>query len=166
MPSLALPHTPGCLACGRENPHGLKLELAVDDGGVVTTTFTPGPHHIGFVGVAHGGVLAVVLDEAMVWAASWAGKRFCYCGELSLRYRRPAHVGVPLFVTARVDVHRTKLLTTSATIADAEGNTVATATAKYVPLAGDENRTFIESLVDEPQAHEALARLRSSTTNA
>ncbi|HLL89220.1 MAG TPA: PaaI family thioesterase [Tepidisphaeraceae bacterium] len=166
MPSLALPHTPGCLACGRENPHGLRLELAVDDGGVVTTAFTPGPHHIGFVGVAHGGVQAVVLDEAMVWAASWAGKRFCYCGELAIRYRRPARVGVPLAVTAKVDVHRSKLLTTSATITDADGNVVATATAKYVPLPGDENRAFVALLVDEPGSHDAFVQLRMRSTTA
>ena len=29
-PTLELPHTPGCLVCGRDNPHGLHLSLHVD----------------------------------------------------------------------------------------------------------------------------------------
>src|SRR5687767_8880829 len=36
-PAIELPHTAGCLVCGRQNPHGLRLSLHVDPGsGVVT----------------------------------------------------------------------------------------------------------------------------------
>src|SRR3954468_15305649 len=108
--AMELPHTPGCLACGRENPHGLHLHLHVDPAGVVTTRFVPSEHHIGFQGVAHGGVLATVLDEAMVWAASWAGRRFCLCGEMTVRFRQPALVGMPLVIEARVEVNRSRIV--------------------------------------------------------
>ena len=81
MPRIELPHTAGCLVCGRDNPHGLHLSLHVDpDSGIVTVDFIPLAEHIGFEGIIHGGVLATVLDEAMVWAATWAGRRFCVCG--------------------------------------------------------------------------------------
>ena len=74
--TLELPHTSGCLVCGRDNPHGLHLSSFVDpETGVVTTTFTPAPHHIGFESVIHGGVLATVVDELMVWAAIWASQK-------------------------------------------------------------------------------------------
>ena len=49
---MELPHTAGCLVCGRENPHGLHLSLHVDQPtGVVRVAMTPGPTHIGFQGV-------------------------------------------------------------------------------------------------------------------
>src|SRR6266404_4424632 len=103
MPQAELPHTRGCLVCGRENPHGLHLDLHVDEGtGVVTCSFAPQRHHIGFEGVIHGGVLATVLDEAMVWAATWSGKRFCVCGELNVRYKNVVRIGQSLQVDARI----------------------------------------------------------------
>src|SRR4051812_17649018 len=113
MAAIELPHTPNCLVCGRLNPHGLHLSLRVDlESGVVTTELTPSGDHIGFEGIVHGGVLATVLDEAMVWAATWAGKRFCVCGELNVRYRQSAGVGEGLVVVAKVEEARRKLITT------------------------------------------------------
>ena len=38
-------------------------------------------------------LLATVLDEAMVWSATWAGKRFCVAGELNTRFRAGASPG-------------------------------------------------------------------------
>src|SRR5437870_11277091 len=83
MPCIELPHTPGCLVCGRDNPLGLKLALFIEDStGEVHVEFLPRPQHIGFEGIIHGGALATILDEAMVWAATWHGRRFCLCGAM------------------------------------------------------------------------------------
>lgn len=164
--SLELPHTAGCLVCGRENPHGLRLHLFVDDGGSVATRFTPGPTHIGFTGVAHGGIIATVFDEAMVWAASWSGKRFCLCGEMTVRFRRPALVGVSLTFTAKVETARSRLITTTAVATDDVGNIVAEASAKYVPLPDDRNREFVATLVDDPATAATAAPLRNASAHA
>ena len=185
MPLLQLPHTAGCLVCGRDNPHGLRLDLHVDPAtGVVRIAFTPRPEHIGFAGVVHGGVIATVLDEAMVWAATWAGRRFCVCGELTTRFRREAAVGRPLVVEARVDTNRPRLLTTSATVTDeagvesnrprliattgmvrdaSSGETVATATGKYVPVLPQRNRAFVDTLVEDPATDDAARVLRAAS---
>src|SRR5258706_4109644 len=110
MATLELPHTPNCLVCGRTNPHGLHLDLHVDpDSGIVTTQLTPTPDHIGFEGIVHGGLLATVLDEAMVWVATWQGKRFCVCGELTVRFKESAQVSGPLIVTAENEQGGTKV---------------------------------------------------------
>src|SRR5688572_20740115 len=114
---LELPHTPGCVVCGRDNPSGLGLSLFVDPAsGVVRLAYTPRAVHIGFEGVVHGGVLGTVIDEAMVWAATWAGKRFCLCGEMTVRYSAPAAVGRELLVEARVESARPRLIQTAAEI--------------------------------------------------
>ena len=161
---MELPHTAGCLVCGRQNPHGLKLSLHVDERTrLVSVQFTPRAEHIGFEGIVHGGVLATVLDEAMVWAATWEGKRFCVAGEMNVRFRRSAGVGEMLRVEARVESARSRLVLTTGTVADAAGETVAEATGKYVPVSTDRHRAVIATLVDEPSTSRAAAYLEEGS---
>jgi acyl-coenzyme A thioesterase PaaI-like protein len=159
-----LPHTPNCLVCGRSNPHGLHLALHVDPHtSTVTTHFTPTHDHIGFEGIVHGGLLATILDEAMVWAATWHGKRFCVCGELVTRFKESATVGRPITVTARIDQARKKLITTTAEVRRTDDNTLlASATGKYVPLDDTRNQAFIATLVNDPQTLPAATHLRAA----
>ncbi len=148
---IELPHTAGCLVCGPGNPRGLRLQLFVDpETGIVHTRFATKIEYIGFEGVAHGGVIATVMDEVMVWAASWSGKRFCLCGEMRVRYRRRAEVGQPLIFSAQVESSRSKLISTIAGAADESGRVIATATGKYVPLSDEDNRNFIRTFVADP----------------
>jgi len=162
MPTLELPHTPNCLVCGRSNPHGLHLSLHVDPHtGIVTTTLTPTKDHIGFEGIIHGGILATVLDEAMVWAATWSGKRFCVCGEMSVKFKESATVGQPITVIAKIDQARRRLITTTGEVRRTSDNALlAAALGKYVPLSDDRNRAFVNTLVDDPQTHQTATQLR------
>ena len=169
-PALELPHTAGCLVCGRSNPHGLHLSLHVDEAsGLVATTFTPRPEHIGFEGIVHGGVLATVLDEAMVWAATWAGRRFCVAGEMSVRFRRSAAVGRALRCEARVESAASKrpgtprLIHTTGRVVEADGGAlIAESTGKYVPVPPERNRIVVATLVEEQQTERAAALLREA----
>lgn len=163
MPLLQLPHTAGCLVCGRDNPHGLRLDLRVDpETNAVRVEFTPRREHIGFEGVIHGGVLATVLDEVMVWAATWAGRRFCVCAELTTRFRCEAAVGRRLVVEAKIESNRPRLITTVGEVRDAEtGEVVASGTAKYVPVPPDRNRAFLQTLVPDAATEETTRYLRA-----
>jgi acyl-coenzyme A thioesterase PaaI-like protein len=64
-----LPHTHSCFVCGESNPAGLNLRFETD-GRVVRARFTPRVEHVGFKQVVHGGIIATVLDEIMVWACA------------------------------------------------------------------------------------------------
>jgi acyl-coenzyme A thioesterase PaaI-like protein len=157
MSLLELPHTRGCLVCGRDNPFGLHLHLNVDDQtGIVTCDYTPSVHHIGFEGIIHGGLLATVLDEAMVWAATWSGKRFCVCGELNVRYRHSVGVAQPVQVAATISATRSRLIETTGIIRDASGKVLVEATGKYVPVPAPRNREFVATLVPEPRTSQTL----------
>ncbi len=161
MPLIPLPRTAGCIVCGPANPHGLRLTSHVDPAtGAVHTPFTPGPHHIGFDDLVHGGVLATVADEAMVWAAIWATRRSCVAGELSVRFRRPAAPGVPLTVVTSVVRSKGRLVETSATVAGPDGQAVATAAAKYLAGSAAETAAFLATLLPDPAAATAVAHLR------
>lgn len=165
---MELPHTAGCLVCGRQNPHGLRLSLHVEEAaGAVRTEFTPRPEHIGFEGIVHGGVLATVLDEAMVWAATWSGRRFCVAGEMTVRFRKSAAVGQLLRVETRVEGAGKrpgipKLIHTAGVIVDDAGATVAEATGKYMTVPPERHRAVVATLVDEPATAAAAARLKET----
>jgi acyl-coenzyme A thioesterase PaaI-like protein len=161
--SFPLPHTAGCLVCGKDNPHGLQLNFTVDQTtGIVCTHFSPMAHHIGFTGIAHGGILATVFDEAMVWAASWHGKRFCVCGELTVRFRREAPIGVPLKIAAMITSPRLRLIQTKAVAHDPEGNLIAEASAKYVQMPIDRHAAMVATLLPDPATEITSAALGAS----
>lgn len=146
-----LPHTRGCLVCGRDNPHGIHLHLNVDEAtGIVTSQFTPAEHHMGFEGIVHGGLLSTVLDEAMVWAATWSGKRFCVCGELNVRFRQSVEIGQAVSVQATITSVRSRLIETQGFLRNAASQVLAEASGKYVPVSAERNRAVIETLVLEP----------------
>lgn len=155
-----LPHTLGCLVCGRDNPHGIHLHLNVDDAtGIVTAQFTPAAHHMGFEGIVHGGLLSTVLDEAMVWAATWSGKRFCVCGELNVRFRRGVQIGQNLNVEAKITSVRSRLIETEGFLRDVAGQVLVEASGKYVPVSPDRNRAVMETLVVETGTDPARRKL-------
>lgn len=162
---LQLPNSKGCLVCGRDNAHGLQLTLCVAaESGKVSVDYTPREQDIGFVGIVHGGILATVLDEAMVWAATWAGRRFCVCGEMTVRYRQSARVGQPVVITARVVSARPRLVQTAGEVRDAgSGAVLCTASGKYVPIADDQHRAFVDTLAREPASKAAIDHLTSGS---
>jgi uncharacterized protein (TIGR00369 family) len=144
-----LPHTRSCFVCGESNPAGLKLRFQ-DDGELVRTRFTPGADHIGFKGVTHGGLLATVLDEIMVWACAARKKRFAYCAELTVRFLQPAQPGVELTAVGRlVEDRRGRLFLARGELVDSSGNIIASATGKYLPIKEEESRLMVEDFVGD-----------------
>jgi len=156
---LQLPRTAGCVVCGNENPHGLRLTSRVSvESGDVTTEFTVLPQHIGFQGIIHGGITATVLDEAMVWAATWSGKRFCLAGEITVRFRKPIAVGTLLHIKARVVSARGRIILTEGTAIDGDV-VVAEATGKYMQVPIEQHHAMVATFVDEPAARQAASML-------
>ncbi len=52
----------------------------------------PRPEFQGWEGIAHGGIVATILDEVMGWALA-AADAWGYTAKLSIAYRRPVPVG-------------------------------------------------------------------------
>lgn len=146
-----LPHTHSCFVCGEANPLGLKLRFA-SDGQVVHTRFTPGIEHIGFKGVIHGGLLATVLDEIMVWACAVQTRRFAFCAEMSVRYLRSAKPEEELVVAGElVSNRRGKIFEAKARVANAAGEVLAEATGKYMPIKNPDLPPMLGELVGDWQ---------------
>lgn len=123
------PHA--CFACGELNAHGLHLSLHVADD-TCWTELTLRPDFQGWEGIAHGGIVATILDEVMAWALASADA-WGYTARLSIEYRRPVPVGARIRGEGRLVERRRRLLSTAGRLVDAgTGELLATAQGTYV----------------------------------
>jgi len=81
-----------CFVCGPENPLGLQVRFAFEDGRCVGR-FTPAAHHNGFDGVTHGGIVFSLLDDAMGNWLFLQGARGV-TAKCEIRYRQAWPTGV------------------------------------------------------------------------
>lgn len=142
-----LPHTRGCFVCGESNPFGLQLRFRTD-GRMVRAEFTPRPEHIGFKQVVHGGIVATLLDEIMVWACAVQTKQFAFCAELNVRFQQPLRPGAKTVGTAElVSNRRNRLFEARAALCDADERVFATATGKYLPIKSADAAEMMSELI-------------------
>jgi len=98
---LVFPSSGFCFGCSRDNPDGLHLRFFRAGDGVCCDA-TLGPTYQGATEIIHGGIQAVLLDEASCAAAVFTRGTYVVTGRLAIRYHRPCPTGAPLHVRARV----------------------------------------------------------------
>ncbi len=119
-----------CFVCGERNPIGLKLRLRTDPGkGRSEAEVAFAPHFQGWAGIVHGGLLATVLDEAMIYAVGAKGI-MCVTGEMTVRYIKPASTGVAYTLKGRFVEDKGRIVLAESELLDAAGNEVARASGK------------------------------------
>ncbi len=120
-----------CVGCGKDSPIGLHMTFAIEGDTSVESRVTIPERFQGWRDVVHGGIVALVLDEAMAYAAGARG----YLGvtaDLKLRFRNPVPVGAPLVVRAKVLWQRRTVLGIEASVCDAAGTLLASAEGSFV----------------------------------
>jgi uncharacterized protein (TIGR00369 family) len=126
-----------CFVCGERNPAGLKLRLEIDrERGASAAEVTFPEHFQGWAKVVHGGFLAAVLDEAMIYAAGAKGLK-CVTGEMTVRYVRPASTGAAYKLKGRVIEDKGRIVLAESELLDGEGREVARASGKLIKVRGD-----------------------------
>lgn len=157
QPMKELPHTHSCFVCGESNAIGLRLRFQTD-GAVVRTHFTPRPEHIGFKQVVHGGIIATLLDEIMVWACAVRTKRFAYCAEMTTRFLKPLRPHETVIAIGELAADRRgKIFEAKAELKNQAGDLFATASGKYFPVKEIELSDMAGDFVGNPA--DALARI-------
>jgi uncharacterized protein (TIGR00369 family) len=123
------PHN--CFACGTLNVHGLHLELhAADDRCWVELTL---PERFeGWEGIAHGGIVATLLDEVMAWALIdhdlWG-----VTARMSIDFKRPVPIGRLIRAEGWVVSVRRRLVEAEGVVLDGrDGTALAHGTATYL----------------------------------
>ena len=88
-----------CFVCGPANPIGLGVTFRLD-GDVCRGEFTPGPEHMGYDHVTHGGIIFSLLDDVMAnWV--WLQGERCFTAKAEIRYRAVLPVGTPIRLEGR-----------------------------------------------------------------
>lgn len=98
-----------CFGCGPDNAAGLRLEFETREDGRLETRFVPRDIHGGWEGVFHGGLMATLLDEAMM-AYLYRNGIHAATAELTVRFREPVRLGDELIVQAWAEERRGRLV--------------------------------------------------------
>ncbi len=120
-----------CIACGLLSPIGLKMRFETLDDGSVQSRVAVGERFQGWRGVVHGGIVAVLLDEAMAYAAAARGHKGV-TAELKMRFRQAVAVGNELVVRGKVTWQRRNVFGVEASVSDSAGAVLATGTGGFV----------------------------------
>ncbi len=123
---------------GAGNPLAPRLTATDTQDGRATGRVTLGKPYEGPPGVVHGGVVASLFDHMLARAVRAAG-RGGMTAQLSVTYRRPVRLGVPLLLTAKMGDADGRRTTALARIVaeDDPGTTLAEAEGMFVSLRPD-----------------------------
>ena len=123
---------------GPGNPVAPPMTATDSPDGRATGHVTVGKSHEGPPGLVHGGVVATLLDHVLARAVRAAG-RGGMTATLTVTYRRPVRLGVPLLLTAKMADADGRRTTARARLVaeDDPGTTLAEAEGLFVALRPD-----------------------------
>ncbi len=116
-----------CFGCGQENPLGLKLTFRLE-GETTRSEYIPEKRFEGWPGILHGGIVSLILDEAVSHAASLAGRN-TVTAKLAVKFLKPTPVGQPLVISAIITRNTRRLVEAIARINLKDGTLTAEASA-------------------------------------
>ena len=124
-----------CFACGISNTQGLHLHFDVDAEGVARAHWQPSPHLESYPARVHGGVVATLLDSAIVHALFAQGIAGV-TAEILIRYLEPVASSAPVEIRGWVESSRHGLFHCSAEVLQSK-RTVVRAKAKFMAMPAE-----------------------------
>jgi acyl-coenzyme A thioesterase PaaI-like protein len=131
---LVFPASGLCFGCSPANPHGLHLRFFRSGDGVCCDA-TLAATYQGATAIVHGGIQAVLLDEASCAAAFFTRGTYVVTGRLAIRYHRPCPTDVPLHVRACVLADEGHYLTIAAEMRAAGPEVLTSSEGRFYPDA-------------------------------
>jgi uncharacterized protein (TIGR00369 family) len=121
-----------CFGCGGGNANGMKLVFEADPTTRrVTGKFQLGPEYQGSLGMLHGGIIAVLFDEAMGKLCRFIDAR-AVTAELSVEYLKPIRVNQEIIVEALEAERKGRQLFHQGEIRSTDGALLARGKARFV----------------------------------
>jgi uncharacterized protein (TIGR00369 family) len=91
-----------CFVCGHQNPQGLHVDFSVNEREkTISASHLFAETYQGYAGIVHGGILSLVLDEAMVKLAYMLGLP-SVTGEITVRFPSPLHTFEKVLIQGRI----------------------------------------------------------------
>ena len=124
-----------CFGCGGDNPGGMKLTFVQDNvNRRIVGRFVLGERYQGGGGSGHGGIIAVLLDEAMGKVCRFREVR-AVTAELTVEYLKPVNVQQEIIVEGRETEQKGRNIFMSGEIRDTAGVVLARGKARFVIIA-------------------------------
>jgi uncharacterized protein (TIGR00369 family) len=121
-----------CFGCGGANPRGMKLSFEQDDVRQrIVGRFRLGEEYQGGSGYLHGGIIALLLDEAMGKAARFHAAH-AVTAELRVEYKRPIRANSEIVVEGFVTRREGRQLYHEGEIRDGAGVLLARGEGRFV----------------------------------
>jgi uncharacterized protein (TIGR00369 family) len=131
---LAPNSTNNCFGCGGANDAGMKLTFEQNNTTRrIVGRFVLGPRYQGGGGMAHGGIIAMLMDEAMGKVCRFRNAR-AVTAELTVQYLKPVRVDQEIVVEAYEREQKGRNLFQVGEIRNAAGDLLARGTARFVVL--------------------------------
>jgi uncharacterized protein (TIGR00369 family) len=123
-----------CFGCGGANSTGMKLEFdANTETGHVIGRFRIAKDFQGSMGMLHGGIIALLMDEAMGKVCRLSDVR-AVTAELAVKYLRPIQVEQEIIVEAFQVKRDGRDMYHESTISAANGKVLARGTGRFVVI--------------------------------
>ena len=121
-----------CFACGGDNAGGMKLTFEQDnENRKMVGRFVLGERYQGGAGFAHGGIIALLLDEAMGKACRFRELR-AVTAELSVQYLKPVAVDKEIVVEGRETEMNGRNIFMTGEIRNENGDVLARGKGRFV----------------------------------
>src|SRR5215510_9971702 len=144
IPSQPEPAKNHCFACGKDNPHGMKLKFYRDEQTRRTSCdFKLSRRYTGPPGHAHGGIIATILDEAMGKVNKFRNV-LALTSSMEIRYLKPVPLGQPLTATGWEQSVEGRKHTNTAEISNSNGEVLARSTGTFIAI--DPEKMFARHL--------------------
>ncbi len=125
----------GCFGCGGGNPSGMKLTFEQDNvKRRIVGRFVLGERYQGGGGFAHGGIIALLLDEAMGKVCRFREVR-AVTAELTVEFLKPVSVGKEIEVEGRETEMQGRNLFLAGEIRSDSGEVLARGKGRFVVIS-------------------------------
>ena len=123
-----------CFGCGGDNSGGMKLTFEQDNvNRKMVGRFVLGERYQGGAGFAHGGIIALLLDEAMGKVCRFREVR-AVTAELTVEYLKPVAVDKEIVVEGRETEMNGRNIFMSGEIRNENGDVLARGRGRFVVL--------------------------------
>ncbi|GAC1520279.1 MAG: PaaI family thioesterase [Marmoricola sp.] len=126
-------HHSHCLGCGPDNPHGHHLVVLRDGEKSVAAVHIFDERHVGAPGIAHGGAVAMVLDDLFGFLLYSIGT-LAVTRKLEVEYVRPVRLDVEYRLRANIAEQAGRKVHMNATLEDIDGTINARSVALFLAV--------------------------------
>ncbi len=134
------PNSHYCFVCGLKNEAGLKLRFENIAPGQIRVRTQVCDQHQGYPGIAHGGVIAAMLDETM-GRSIMAGAdttRLMFTAKMEIKYRVSVPLNTEIVLQGRVVKDKGRMAQVEGEVILPDGTIAAEGTATIVAVPPDE----------------------------